>query len=86
MNEVVDALEQVALLPLQEGYDNSQPARIGLTETVEVSGRVLCLDVTEQVVEEAIKEGASSIVTPPSADISQTGKNIRRELCAAHCA
>ena len=55
INKVVDALEQYAPLPLQEGYDNAG-LQVGLTETVEVSGALLCLDVTEQVVEEAIEK------------------------------
>lgn len=59
INKVVDALEQYAPLPLQEGYDNAG-LQVGLTETVEVSGALLCLDVTEQVVEEAIERGATS--------------------------
>lgn len=60
--QVVDALEQYAPLPLQEGYDNAG-LQVGLTETVEVSGALLCLDVTEQVVEEAIEKGCNLIVS-----------------------
>ena len=37
--------------------------QVGLTETVEVSGALLCLDVTEQVVEEAIEKGCNLIVS-----------------------
>ena len=62
INKVVDALEQYAPLPLQEGYDNAG-LQVGLTETVEVSGALLCLDVTEQVVDEAIKKGCNLIVS-----------------------
>ena len=62
INKVVDALEQYAPLPLQEGYDNAG-LQVGLTETVEVSGALLCLDVTEQVVDEAIEKGCSLIVS-----------------------
>ena len=62
INKVVDALEQYAPLPLQEGYDNAG-LQVGLTETVEVSGALLCLDVTEQVVEEAIEKGCNLIVS-----------------------
>ena len=47
---------------LQEGYDNAG-LQVGLTETVEVSGALLCLDVTEQVVEEAIEKGCNLIVS-----------------------
>ena len=62
INKVVDALEQYAPLPLQEGYDNAG-LQVGLTETVEVSGALLCLDVTEQVVNEAIEKGCNLIVS-----------------------
>ena len=62
INKVVDALEQYAPLPLQEGYDNAG-LQVGLTETVEVSGALLCLDVTEQVVDEAIEKRCNLIVS-----------------------
>lgn len=60
--QVVDALEQYAPLPLQEGYDNAG-LQVGLTEAVEVSGALLCLDVTETVVDEAIRKGCNLIVS-----------------------
>ena len=60
--QVVDALEQYAPLPLQEGYDNAG-LQVGLTEEVEVSGALLCLDVTEAVVDEAIRKGCNLIVS-----------------------
>ena len=60
--QVVDALEQYAPLPLQEGYDNAG-LQVGLTEAVEVSGALFCLDVTEAVVDEAIRKGCNLIVS-----------------------
>ena len=57
--QVVDALEHYAPLPLQEGYG----LQVGLTEAVEVSGALLCLDVTEDVVDEAIRKGCNLIVS-----------------------
>ena len=60
--QVVDALEHYAPLPLQEGYDNAG-LQVGLTEAVEMSGALLCLDVTEAVVEEAIQKGCNLIVS-----------------------
>ena len=60
--QVVDALEHYAPLPLQEGYDNAG-LQVGLTEAVEVSGALLCLDVTEAVVDEAIAKGCNLIVS-----------------------
>lgn len=46
IREVVDALERFAPLPLQESFDNAG-LQAGLTEA-EVSGALLCLDVTEK--------------------------------------
>lgn len=57
---MVSALEQFAPLPLQEDYDNAG-LQIGLTET-EVSGVLLCLDVNEQIVDEAVALGYNLIV------------------------
>ena len=59
--KVVDALEQFAPLPLQEDFDNAG-LQVGLTEA-EVSGALLCLDVTEQVVDEAVALGCNLIVS-----------------------
>jgi len=59
--EVVDALERFAPLPLEESYDNAG-LQIGLTEA-EVSGALLCLDVTESVIDEAIRKGCNMIVS-----------------------
>ncbi|ETD17357.1 MULTISPECIES: Nif3-like dinuclear metal center hexameric protein [Prevotellaceae] len=59
--EVVDALEQFAPLPLQEGFDNAG-LQVGLTET-EVSGALLCLDVDEKIVDEAVSLGCNLIVS-----------------------
>lgn len=58
---MVDALERFAPLPLQESYDNAG-LQIGLTEA-EVSGVLLCLDVTEAVVDEALRRGCNLIVS-----------------------
>lgn len=60
IKEVIDALERFAPLPLQEDYDNAG-LQVGLTD-VEVSGALLCLDVTESVIDEAVKEGCNLIV------------------------
>ena len=61
IKEVIDALERFAPLPLQEGYDNAG-LQVGLTET-EVSGALLCLDVTESIVDEAIGKGCNLVVS-----------------------
>ena len=52
IKEVLSALERFAPLPLQEDWDNAG-LQIGLTEA-EASGALLCLDVNEQIVHEAI--------------------------------
>ena len=59
--EVLHALEQFAPLPLQADYDNAG-LQVGLTEA-EVSGALLCLDVTEAVVAEAVALGCNLIVS-----------------------
>ncbi len=61
IKEVLHALEQFAPLPLQEDYDNAG-LQVGLTET-DASGALLCLDVTEEVIDEAVKLGCNLIVS-----------------------
>lgn len=50
-----------APLPLQDGFDNAG-LQVGLTET-EVTGVLLCLDVTEKIVDEAVALGCNLIVS-----------------------
>ena len=57
---MLSALERFAPLPLQESWDNAG-LQVGLTET-EVSGALLCLDVNEKIVDEAIRKGCNLIV------------------------
>ncbi len=61
IKEVLSALERFAPLPLQESWDNAG-LQVGLTET-EVSGALLCLDVNEQIVDEAIRKDCNLIVS-----------------------
>lgn len=61
IREVLDALERFAPLPLQEGFDNAG-LQVGLTEA-EVSGALLCLDVTEKIVDEAAEKKCNLIVS-----------------------
>ena len=61
IKEVLSALERFAPLPLQESWDNAG-LQVGLTET-EVSGALLCLDVNERIVDEAIRKGCNLIVS-----------------------
>ena len=61
IKEIIDALEIFAPLPLQDGFDNAG-LQVGLTD-VEATGALLCLDVTEEVVEEAINQGINLIIS-----------------------
>ena len=61
IKEVLSALEEFAPLPLQESWDNAG-LQVGLTEA-EVSGALLCLDVTERIVDEAVSKGCNLIVS-----------------------
>lgn len=60
IKEVAEALERFAPLPLQESYDNAG-LQIGLTDA-DASGVLLCLDVTEEIIEEAEREGCNLII------------------------
>ena len=61
IKQVLSALERFAPLPLQESWDNAG-LQVGLTEA-EVSGALLCLDVNEKIVDEAIAKGCNLIVS-----------------------
>ena len=60
VKDILNALERFAPLPLQDGFDNSG-LQIGLTK-VEATGALLCLDVTEDVLDEAINKGLNLII------------------------
>ena len=61
IKEVIRALERFAPLPLQADFDNAG-LQIGLTEA-DVSGALLCLDVTPKIVDEAVAKGCNLIVS-----------------------
>jgi len=61
IKDVIDALDGFAPLPLQEDFDNAG-LQVGLTEA-EVSGALLCLEATEQIVDEAVKKECNLIIT-----------------------
>ena len=61
IKEIIAALERFAPLPLQDGFDNAG-LQVGLTEA-EATGALLCLDVTEAVVDEAVTLGYNLIVS-----------------------
>ena len=60
IKDIVNALEHFAPLPLQDGFDNSG-LQIGLTD-VEATGALLCLDVTEAIIDEAIEKNCNLII------------------------
>lgn len=60
IKEIVSALERFAPLPLQDGFDNAG-LQIGLTDA-EATGALLCLDVTESVLDEAIASGCNLVI------------------------
>lgn len=61
IKELVSALERFAPLPLQDGFDNAG-LQIGLTDA-EATGALLCLDVTEAVLDEAIALGYNLVIS-----------------------
>lgn len=62
IRQITSALEEFAPLALQDGYDNAG-LQIGLAKDAEATGALLCLDVTEDVVDEAIQRGCNLIVS-----------------------
>ena len=61
IKEIISALERFAPLPLQDGFDNAG-LQIGLTD-VEATGALLCLDVTESIIDQAIEFGYNLIIS-----------------------
>lgn len=88
IKQVLAALETFAPLPLQESYDNAG-LQIGLTGEQDVTGALLCLDVTMEVVEEAINSGFNLIVSHHPLlfrglkRISQDGTSVERIVMKA---
>ena len=58
--EITDFIESVAPLAMQESYDNA--GLIVGDRKVEATGALICLDVTEEVVDEAISLGFTLII------------------------
>ncbi|RNC63788.1 Nif3-like dinuclear metal center hexameric protein [Proteiniphilum sp. X52] len=77
IKEIIQTIEQVAPLPLQEGYDNSG-LQVGDANR-EVTGILLCIDVTEDVIDEALSLGCNLIISHHPVAFrpfkSLTGKN-----------
>lgn len=89
---MLNALEQFAPLPLQEDWDNAG-LQIGLTEA-EVSGALLCLDVTENIIDEAVAKGCNLVVShhpllfrglKQVADLNYVQRTVRKAIKADIC-
>ena len=61
IKEIIQTIEQVAPLPLQEDFDNSG-LQVGDVNRQAVAG-LLCLDVTESVIDEAVSLGCNLIIS-----------------------
>lgn len=61
IKRIIEELETLAPLSLQEDYDNSG-LQVGTFDR-EVSGVLVCLDITEEVVAEAVRKGCDLIVS-----------------------
>ena len=62
IRQIIDALEDFAPLALQDGFDNAG-LQIGLPQDVDATGVLLCLDVTEAVIDEAVSRGCNMVVS-----------------------
>ncbi len=63
LSAIINAIEEFAPLPLQEKWDNSG-LQIGLPDgNGEVTGVLICLDTTEEIVREAVAKGCNLIVS-----------------------
>ncbi len=60
IKEITSYIEEIAPLPLQESYDNAGLI-VGDANTI-ISSILICLDVTEDIVDEAIQLGANLII------------------------
>ena len=89
---MLSALERFAPLPLQESWDNAG-LQVGLTET-EVSGALLCLDVNEKIVDEAIQKDCNLIVShhpllfrglKTISDLTDVQRTVMKAICNGIC-
>lgn len=60
LKEIINYLQEWAPLNLQEGYDNS--GLIVGQDSMEVNGALVCLDSTEEVIDEAIENGINLVI------------------------
>ncbi len=60
IKDILSIIEQIAPLPLQESYDNSG-VQVGDVNQ-DAQGALLCIDITENVVDEAVSLGCNLII------------------------
>lgn len=61
ISEIISVIEEVAPLPLQESYDNAG-LQVG-NKNNEATGALLCIDVTEDIIDEAIENGLNLVIS-----------------------
>lgn len=61
ISEITDIIEEYAPLSLQESYDNAG-MQTG-DKNLEATGAILCIDVTEDIVDEALEKGCNLIIS-----------------------
>lgn len=86
LSEIIKALEAFAPLSYQENYDNAGLLTGSLSQ--EITGALICLDSTEEVLDEAIKENCNLVIAHHPIVFSGlkkiTGKNyVERTLIKA---
>lgn len=84
--EIARAIEEVAPIPLQENYDNSG-LQVGNPQ-MDVTSALVCIDVTEKIIEEARRLGCNLVISHHplifSGIKSLTGKNyVERTVISA---
>ena len=60
--EIADLIEQRAPLSLQEDFDNAG-VQVGRLDTTDVTGVLLCTDVTPAVIAEAVRRGMNMVIS-----------------------
>ncbi len=83
IQEIVNALEHFAPLPLQESYDNAG-LLVGFTEEQEATGALLCLDITPEVIDEAIERGLNVVIAHHPIIFGGV-KQLRRDDFVSYC-
>lgn len=61
ISEIISLIEEIAPLPLQEEYDNAG-MQVG-DKSREATGALLCIDVTEDIIDEAIQQGLNLVIS-----------------------